>query len=480
MHDTRPQVDLPRGRYFSVTWGIPDDFGGMTSAMLHRSRSFVRLAGTPVDILTFDARPDYPAVERALRDRGELVDGMRLINLWDWLRDNDVAPDAPGSLDLEAHPFAPLAPGPALVSTSRGDHELTRSHLDGEAVIQVDYFREDGTLLASDRRVGAEGRAIVLSDGTGAPVRSFGSAWALYRFWLDGLRNREPSFLIVDSKPVAAFLATYKRKRAVVLHVVHGSHLSGSGDALSPQRARVFENLEGYDSVVFLTQQQRADVEKLLGPRDNLAVIGNGRELPAVVKQEPRDAGRGIMLASLTARKRVEHAVRAVARAAAEHPGVSLDIYGDGPERGAVAAEIDRLGAPVRLRGHVPGARDLLGSASFLLLTSVSEGLPLVLVEAMAVGCIPIAYDIPYGPAEVIRDGRNGFLVPAGDPDAAAAAIARLQSLSPRQVARLRKHARRTAEQFSDLEILRRWNAELRAAAARKAARWAAEHPTAG
>ena len=50
-----------------------------------------------------------------------------------------------------------------------------------------------------------------------------------------------------------------------------------------------------------------------------------------------------------------------------------------------------------------------------MLLTSRMEGLPLVLLEAMSVGCIPIAYDMPYGPADIIVDGVNGYLVEAGD-----------------------------------------------------------------
>lgn len=464
------QVRFPEGRQFTLTWSIPDDFGGMTSALLHRSAAFVSLAGRPVDILTFDARPDYPAVERALRERGELVDGTTLTNLWDWFRENDLPADAAGALDLHKHPFTPLGADAAFVSAWRGDRELSRARADGATTLQVDYYREDGTLLASDRRDTHElgvigGRALVLCDRTGTPVRSFGSAWAFYRFWLDLLRENEPSFMIVDSKPVAAFMATYRRKHAVVLHVVHGTHLTG--DRLSDSRRPVFENLGAYDSVVLLTQRQRSDVERLLGKRANLAVIGNGRALSAVGEPQPRDPGAGIMLASLTARKRVDHAVRAVAVAAAGHPGVRLDVYGDGPERERVAGVIAELDAPVRLRGHVPDARELLGGASFLLLTSSSEGLPLVLVEAMAAGCIPIAYDVPYGPADLIQPDRNGYLVPAGDTDAAARAIAHLQSLTARQVARLRQNARRTAQEFSDLAITRLWDREMRAAAAR-------------
>ena len=85
---------LPEGRQLAVTWGIPDAFGGMTTALLHRSRAFVRLAGRPVDVLTFDPRPGLPTVRRRLERDGQLVDGVALRNLYDDLRERTPPPGA--------------------------------------------------------------------------------------------------------------------------------------------------------------------------------------------------------------------------------------------------------------------------------------------------------------------------------------------------------------------------------------------------
>lgn len=492
-------VRLPPGSQFAVTWGIPDDFGGMTGAMLHRSRAFVRLAGTPVDILTFDARPDYPDVEHRLREAGELIDGMRLLNLWDWLRDTplEIGPtppvpnDAPasggravgiaGTLDLEKHTFSPLQPDPAFVSTHRGAAELSRTQLapDGVTAAQVDYYREDGTLLASDRRE-AGARSVVLCDAAGAPLRSFGSIWGLYRFWIDRLRGRGPSFLIVDSKTIARAMLTYRRKSAVTMHVVHSSHLAGAelpAGTIRQTRQEVFANLDGFDAVVVLTERQSRDIQSLLGPVPNLVVVPNGRDQSGAVAPLERPANTGIVLAGLTGRKRVDHAVRAIADATVP-PGVTLDVFGDGERRASLETLRDDLGlaSRVRFHGHVPGARARLADASFLLLTSTSEGFPLVLLEAMAAGCIPIAYDVPYGPADIIRDGRNGFLVPAGDEVALARAIAELQAMSPRLVTRMRREARSAASAFSDEAVTRTWADAMRRSALRKAKEWARSH----
>ena len=454
-------MPLPQGRHLALTWSIPDDFGGMTSALLRRSRAFVRLGGVAVDVLTLDARVDYPSVEARLRAAGELVDGMRLVNLWDWLREATL--DAAESVDLSG--FDPLR-GAGHDESARDGRVLTRTRKAADGtVLQVDHYRADGTLVASDRRDAAErgrpgGRSVVLCGADGAPVRSFPSAWALYRWWLDALRQREPSYIIVDSTTVARFALTYRRKRAVVVHVVHNSHLQGDG-GLRESRREVFENLDRLDGVVVLTEHQRRDIESRFGVQPGLTVIPNSCALPAAPGRGEREGG--VALASLTSRKRVDHAMRAAAAA-----GATLDVFGSGDPTPFRALETDR----VRLRGYTSNARDALADASFLLLTGRSEGFPLALVEAMAAGCIPIAYDVNYGPASVIRDGRNGFLVPSGDEDALADAIRRLQTLPPRRVAAMRWSARRTATAYSDEAVTRQWARALRAAEQRKAARW--------
>ena len=461
----------------------------MTSALLHRSRAFVRLGGAEVEVLTFDTRPDYPALEVALRARGEVIDGMRLRNLYDWLRAHVVEPGEPGRLDLDRHPFLPLGPQDGVPTTRRGDVILTRTRhaADGVTVLQVDHYRENGVLLLSDRRDVRSpgqlgGRSIVLCDADGVPVRSWGRIWALYRWWLDRLRAHERTFMIVDSKTVARFAMTYRRKKATVVHVVHASHLADDAPdgPLRASRRSVLEQPDAFDSIVLLTERQRLDVAARDVPA-RLSTIPNSRDLPLAPALE-RPQRRGIVLAALTARKRVDHSVAAVQRAGATVPGLTLDVYGGGPEHelldalasaGPGAAET----APVvRLRGHDPEARRHLLTASFIVATGASEGFPLVLVEAMAAGCIPIAYDVRYGPADVIAHGRNGYLVPSGDVEALADAIRTIATMTPWRLGRMRRAARRTARTYADAAVTRRWAAELRAAEARKLATWRSEH----
>ncbi|MCP2031693.1 poly(glycerol-phosphate) alpha-glucosyltransferase [Okibacterium sp. HSC-33S16] len=464
-----------------ITWGISDTFGGMTGAFLHRSRAFIRLGGVNVDVLTFDARPDYPAVERQLRAGGKLIDGMRLVNLWDWLRDHP-APEKFARAEASVSPrlravFEPLEVTEGYFAGRRDGvrMSLTRYADDGVTELQVDHYRADGTLAVSDRRDTRQrgqrgGRSIVLCDRDGQPVKAWDGAWALYRWWLDRMRDQQPTTMIVDSKTSARFMVGYRRKNTLILHVVHASHLQGSnGRVVRGSRAAVFESPESFDSLVFLTERQRTEALALLGDRAQTAVIPNGRVVPRASAAPPaRDVHAGIMLSALEKRKRVDHSVRAVASVRSAGTLVTLDIFGDGPEQSRVEAAVAKANGGITLRGYDPDASSHLSESSFLLLSSRSEGFPLVLVEAMAAGCLPISYDIAYGPADIIQDGVNGFLVPPGDVAALAAAIERLVGLPAAQVEAMRRNAIRTAAAYSDEAITKRWAREFDRAAKRR------------
>lgn len=460
---------LPDAEQFAVTWGIPDDFGGMTSALLQRSAAFAA-AGRPVTVLTFDDRLDTTALVERMRSAGLLAPGVAVAHLWDWLAAHPVAAGAGAD-----RVFTPLGEG----EDERHDGVLrrrTRRGADG-SVLQVDRYRPDGSLLVSDRRDVTQpgvlgGRSVVLCDTQGSPVRGWGSVWALYRFWLDALTGQRRAVLIVDSKTSARFVRGYRRSHALTVHLVHSSHRGADG-AFKASRRDVLEHADEYDGIVVLTERQRRELEHDLTVGAHVAVVPNARDLGDLIAAPlDRARGRGVMLASLTGRKRVPHAVAAVARASRP---VRLDVYGDGDRRGEVEASIAAEGAAERvvLHGHRRGASGAFRDGDFSLLTSTAEGAPLVLVESMAAGCIPIAYDIEYGPSDMIRDGVDGYVVPAGDVAALAERIDRLQDLPEDALRAMRASAREASLGYTDEAVTQRWSQVLAEAAARKG--WATE-----
>lgn len=102
-----------------------------------------------------------------------------------------------------------------------------------------------------------------------------------------------------------------------------------------------------------------------------------------------------------------------------------LIILGEGPERGRLEDLIGRLGIQetVDLQGFVDPPWPFMAASSVFVLSSAWEGLPTVLVEALALGCRIVSTDCRNGPTEILEGGRHGTLVPVGSPPEMATAI---------------------------------------------------------
>ncbi len=460
---------LPTGRQFALTWGIPHDFGGLTAAMLQRSRLFDQRGGTAVHVLTCDDREDLPDTADELARRQALSARVSLTNLWDWIRDNDLG----GRRVRDSDGFAPL---PASATPERAAGVLrrrVRTDATG-AVLQIDHLRADGTLAASDRRdvprsSGKVRRVVITCDDAGSPRAAWNGVRELYRAWLDRLTEGERSFLLVDSKAMARFAADYRRPHVVVVHVVHGSHLTDDQTTIRASRAEVFARLGAFDAVVFCTDRQARDARSHAGRLPLLAAVPHAVAIPADVDVTSPRRG-AVVLSRLADIKRVEDAVDAVRRARRERPDVTLDIYGDGPRRAALEA---RAGdeTSIRFHGFDPAATRALAGASVLLMTSRSEAFSMVVAEAMASGSLPIAYDVPYGPRELIDHGRTGWLVPAGDVAALADTLVRAIDLEESTLSRMRRAAVERARRYDEGAILEQWARTLARAGRRQSLR---------
>lgn len=167
-------------------------------------------------------------------------------------------------------------------------------------------------------------------------------------------------------------------------------------------------------------------------------------------------AGRPVLVAvgRLIRQKGFDLLLRALAKCRGAGQEARLVIVGEGPERATLDALARQLGIADRvlLTGFVadPAAYYALGDV--FVLPSRWEGFGHVIVEAMACGLPIIAFDCPYGPADILGDGEGGMLIPAENVDALAAAIDRLLGSSAER-ARLASGAARAAERFSQPRI---------------------------
>ncbi len=170
--------------------------------------------------------------------------------------------------------------------------------------------------------------------------------------------------------------------------------------------------------------------------------------------------------------------LEAAARLREEHPDFELSLIGDGPMRPALETQIDalELHGCVHLLGSLDNARvrEHLLQARAMLLPSFAENLPVVIMEALALGR-PVLSTYVAGIPELVEPGVCGHLVPAGDVDALTIAMGKLLETSPDELTRMgqagaeRVRQRHDADKEADkLGELFLHHARLRALAERR------------
>ncbi len=154
-----------------------------------------------------------------------------------------------------------------------------------------------------------------------------------------------------------------------------------------------------------------------------------------------------IMVARLEPRKGHTYLFQAVSRLKPLHPDLRVLILGDGDYRPMLEVECRALGIDgiVHFLGHRHDLPRVLAASDISVLTSLWEGLPRVLVQSAAAGKPILTFDVE-GAWEIVRDGRNGFVVPSRDIDTFTT---RLDSLL-REAARARTLGEAGRQQVGD------------------------------
>lgn len=254
------------------------------------------------------------------------------------------------------------------------------------------------------------------------------------------IRTERPDVLVstmIDANIVAGLAALSSGARRPRLIVRETNSHRASGAISAPRRLAAGWVYRRADRVVALSRgvadELRADyrlrcarVATIHNPVDIEAIARSAKTARALSAAERRDRPALVVAAGrLTHQKGFDLLIEAFA---AIETGAELAILGDGPDRRALEKQAAERGISdrVRLAGFVDNPAEWFARADLFVLSSRWEGFGHVMVEAMAAGTPVVAFDCPYGPADIIRDGETGRLVPNGDTAALGAAIAEL------------------------------------------------------
>jgi glycosyltransferase involved in cell wall biosynthesis len=212
--------------------------------------------------------------------------------------------------------------------------------------------------------------------------------------------------------------------------------------------------LRGYTRVVAVSEDVRQRLVKSGVRANKISMIKNGIDLQpfdrasADVRHELGwDAHQIVgLVGRLSVEKGVDIFLHAVAHVLAQCPDTKFVVAGDGPDRAELETLIDQLDIrdQVRMLGRCDDMPALYASLDIMVSASRREGLPIAILEGMASRLPLVATAVGEVPT-VIRDGRTGVLVPAGDPELLAAAIVELLG-DPQKRERLGSAARQLVE----------------------------------
>lgn len=209
--------------------------------------------------------------------------------------------------------------------------------------------------------------------------------------------------------------------------------------------------LSKFDNVIALN-----DSDKKKFCLQNIGVIPNFTSIE-VRQIEEKKSNLVVSVGRLEHQKGYERLISAWVIVAQKCPDWQLEIWGEGSLQESLQKQIDalHLSSIVHLKGVSYSIDEVYSHSSFFVMSSLHEGFPLVLVEAMNCGLPCVSFDIT-GANSIIDNGKNGFLVPDNDVNALAEACIKL--IGDRTLLEnMSKQAYISSTRFSKLKVMQKW-----------------------
>ena len=295
----------------------------------------------------------------------------------------------------------------------------------------------------------------------------------MFDFFVDELLKKTPAVVINDRPTLTRVVAKLKYASAKyqLLHNEQTTDASLAGSSkgkLYPILEPLFHRyLREYDGLIVPTQQQAHDLNHLFPETPAYAISDTALDKDHMAKTrkqlKPRKGNNILYIGRIAHDKHIDQLIQIASFAKNEVPDLKLNIVGyfESPQyQKKLKAEVKRLGMQktVNFINYAIGKRKvkLMDESKAMLQTSFGEGMSMSLINGLEYGIPEVAYDVNYGPNNIIQDGVNGYLVPKGNIREAANRLDDILT-KPALYKKLSNGALVKAKDFNDDAIIKQW-----------------------
>ncbi|WP_314347469.1 glycosyltransferase [Mammaliicoccus vitulinus] len=477
-----------------ITSRLDKNHGGLTASLLNKARIMKEYKDIGCRILSFHLDPNFNNVMKNLKERYNLKEDIELLNINEFYRNfGSISEDKRYQLNKEG--FTEVKSGNSIYEyykegikyyevkyndkkiidvkffnkknemyrkdsiDSLGFLYYTSYYLNGFLSRQI-HFRKDGSIYLTREFDAINGKdtikSIVLFIDS-INVKRFNNFDEFKKYFITEFIDNPITYLVGEARALDPVILSIKDSRVRKIFMTHSIHIRPNTDIIRAGNRAVLNKLNEIDSLVVLTEKQKKDIENRFGIRNNYFVIPH-----SIDKKEIKidtEINKVAIVSRLHEEKNIDDAIKAFKDVIKSIPNAKLHIYGDGPEKEELTKLINKLnlGNHVKLEGYSNSIDEVLQSADCLLLTSKYEGFGMVMQESIANGTPVIAYDINYGPSDMIEDEKNGYLVSNRDINDLSNKIIKYLKLNNFEKEKFAKNSIKKAEEFSHEKFSQKW-----------------------
>ncbi|MFB2003506.1 glycosyltransferase [Staphylococcus warneri] len=452
---------------YTITSTLPPSHGGRTQALLRRIKLIDEEFNVPTKILTTNYNRNYPNIYKTFLEEHKVTENIEFENIYEWLTNYKIY-DVPKTKFFNKPKYnkIPKRISGLKAKKNNQNHDI-HYYLNNQLVRYRKYFNNNSILRYED----------VIAPETGLKTKrseynSYGYLHRIINYYENSTKksqemmyypngemycerhfkdNKKNSVNLVklfkdgkvyqtfsDDKAFAQYYFEHKFKDGDIVFsdarllddpllaqshhtrnilVLHSSHLSGTQIKKSFQYA--FEHKENVEKFIVLTQQQKVDIQDMYPiPDKQFAVIPHFIETNKSIDNENVE-DRFVFIGRFSKEKQLDHLLKAYIEFLKSGHQTKLALYGrDEDNQKAMMQDIidaNQLNSQVTIHKYTSSPLAEFKKSKASLLTSSYEGFGLTIMESISMGCPVIAYDVRYGPNEIIDHAKNGYLVEANN-----------------------------------------------------------------